>query len=74
MWLLKERFGRSDLIISSHMNKLLLIESVKTIYNIKALRKMYDAIEIQVKSLQSLGIATGTYSNLLCPVQKFPMK
>ncbi|GFU88327.1 uncharacterized protein TNCV_847201 [Trichonephila clavipes] len=35
---------------------------------------MYDSIETQIRSLQSLGVATGTYSNLLCPVilQKLP--
>ncbi|GFW58301.1 integrase catalytic domain-containing protein [Trichonephila clavipes] len=35
---------------------------------------MYDSIETQIRSLQSLGVATGSYSNLLCPVilQKLP--
>ncbi|GBM70575.1 hypothetical protein AVEN_196274-1 [Araneus ventricosus] len=35
---------------------------------------MYDAIETQIRSLQSLGVATGTYSIFLCPVilQKLP--
>ncbi|GBN78670.1 hypothetical protein AVEN_260252-1, partial [Araneus ventricosus] len=72
--LLKERFGRTDIIISSHMHKLLLIDSVKSCFNVTGLRKMYDAIETQIRSLQSLGVATGTYSNLLCPVilQKLP--
>ncbi|GFW11140.1 DUF1758 domain-containing protein [Trichonephila clavipes] len=35
---------------------------------------MYDSIEKQTRSLQSLGVSTGTCSNLLCPVilQKLP--
>ncbi|GBN75451.1 hypothetical protein AVEN_133432-1 [Araneus ventricosus] len=35
---------------------------------------MYDELEIQVRSLESLGIAADTYSNLLCPIvlQKIP--
>ncbi|XP_054709059.1 uncharacterized protein LOC129230360 [Uloborus diversus] len=72
--LLKERFGRSDIIMSSHMHKLLLVDSVKSCANVIGLRKMYDAIEVQIRSLKSLGVATGTYGNLLCPVilQKLP--
>ncbi|GBM59388.1 hypothetical protein AVEN_17420-1 [Araneus ventricosus] len=53
--LIKERFGRSDLVISCHMTKLLMIESVKSVSNVTALRKMYDELEIQVRSLESLG-------------------
>ncbi|GBN50588.1 hypothetical protein AVEN_4592-1 [Araneus ventricosus] len=72
--LIKERFGRSDLVISCHMNKLLMIESVKSVSNVTALRKMYDELEIQVRSLESLGVAADTYSSLLCPIvlQKIP--
>ncbi|GBM34611.1 hypothetical protein AVEN_171650-1, partial [Araneus ventricosus] len=55
--LIKERFGRSDLVISCHMNKLLMIESVKSVSNVTALRKMYDELEIEVRSLESLGVA-----------------
>ncbi|GFU30655.1 integrase catalytic domain-containing protein [Trichonephila clavipes] len=35
---------------------------------------MYDSIETHIRSLQWSGVATGTYSNLLCPVilQKLP--
>ncbi|GFQ71184.1 DUF1758 domain-containing protein [Trichonephila clavata] len=35
---------------------------------------MYYSIETQIRSLQPLGVATGTCSNLLCPVnlQKLP--
>ncbi|GBM67494.1 hypothetical protein AVEN_49288-1 [Araneus ventricosus] len=72
--LIKERFRRSDLVISCHMNKLLMIESVKSVSNVTALRKMYDELEIQVRSLESLGVAADTYSSLLCPIvlQKIP--
>ena len=66
--LLKKIFALSDLIISPHMNKLLLIESLKTICRVKTLRKMYDTIEIQVRSLQSLGVSGATYSKLLCSI------
>lgn len=74
--LLKERFGRPELIISSHMNKLLKLESVKSVNNIHDLRKLYDSIEVQVRSLQSLGVKTESYATLLYPIifQKIPLE
>lgn len=72
--LLSERFGRNDLIISSHVNKLLSIDSVKNSSNIKGLRKLYDEVETHIRSLQSLNVTAGSYGNLLCPIilQKLP--
>ncbi|GFY45804.1 integrase catalytic domain-containing protein [Trichonephila inaurata madagascariensis] len=74
--LLQDRFGRKELAINAHMTKLLQLETVKSVNNVPALRKLYDNIEIQVRSLQSLGIRTETYSNLLFPVilQKVPLE
>ena len=72
--ILKERFGRSDLVISSHVQKLLSLEPVRNSNNIKALRKLFDECEIQIRSLESLNVTTGTYGNLLTPIilQKIP--
>lgn len=66
--LIKERFGRTDLVISSHMNKLLNLEPVKSSSNIKALRTLYDSCEINIRSLNSLGIVSDSYGSLLGPV------
>ncbi|GBM87472.1 hypothetical protein AVEN_9567-1 [Araneus ventricosus] len=56
------------------MNKLLSIEPVRNISNVKALRKLFDECEIQIRSLESLNVTSGSYGNLLCPIilQKFP--
>ncbi|GFY75957.1 integrase_H2C2 domain-containing protein [Trichonephila inaurata madagascariensis] len=74
--LLQDRFGRKELAINAHMTKLIQLETVKSVNNVPALRKLYDNIEVQVRSLQSLGIRTETYSNFLFPVilQKVPLK
>ncbi|XP_035233803.1 uncharacterized protein LOC118205622 [Stegodyphus dumicola] len=66
--LLKTRFGRTDLIINAHMGKLLNLEPVRNANNIFALRKLYDDIEIQIRSLKSLNVTSGTYGTLLTPV------
>ncbi|GBM90632.1 hypothetical protein AVEN_192449-1 [Araneus ventricosus] len=56
------------------MNKLLSIVPVRNISNVKALRKLFDECEIQIRSLESLNVTSGSYGNLLCPImlQKIP--
>ncbi|GBN42206.1 hypothetical protein AVEN_226626-1 [Araneus ventricosus] len=45
--LLKQRFGRKDLAINTHMNKLLQLEAAKSVNNLIALRNLHDSIETQ---------------------------
>ncbi|KFM65649.1 hypothetical protein X975_19634, partial [Stegodyphus mimosarum] len=66
--LLKERFGRTDVVINAHMNKLLNLNPVKNSSNLRALRELYDNCEIQIRNLNSLGVASGSYGHLLCPI------
>ncbi|XP_054709043.1 uncharacterized protein LOC129218741 [Uloborus diversus] len=66
--LIKERFGRVDLVISSHMNNLLNLDPVKYSSNVKALRTLYDSREINIRSLNSLGIVSESYGSLLGPI------
>lgn len=66
--LLKDRYGRKDLVISTHMNKLLNLNAVKYSSNIRALRELFDNCEIQIRNLNSLGVTAGSYGHLLCPV------
>ncbi|KAJ7999845.1 hypothetical protein DPEC_G00198630 [Dallia pectoralis] len=65
--LLQNRFGRKDIVISAHMSKLLSLTPVKKSSDVAALRHLYEC-EIQIRSLESLGIYSGTYGCLLCPV------
>lgn len=48
--LLHNRLGRKDLVINSHMTKLLNLNPVKNASDIKALRYLYDNCEIQPHS------------------------
>ena len=66
--LLKNRFGRKDIVVSAHMSKLLTLTPVKRSSDIAALRFLYDECEIQIRSLESLGVHSDTYGTLLCPV------
>ena len=66
--LLQNRFGRKDIVVSAHMSKLLNLTPVKRSADIMALRHLYDECEIQIRSLESLGVHSDTYGCLLCPV------
>ena len=58
---LKKRFGNKQQIISHHMDTLLELEPVITPTNIKALRRLYDQTEFQVRSLKSLDTGKTQY-------------
>ncbi|XP_062416200.1 uncharacterized protein LOC119213942 [Pungitius pungitius] len=50
------------------MSKLLNLNPVKRSSDVTALRHLYDECEIQIRSLESLGVQSDTYGCLLCPV------
>lgn len=66
--LLKNRFGRKDIVISAHTSKLLNLAPVKRSSDVSAFRQLYDECEIQIQSLESIGVHSDTYHCLLCPV------
>lgn len=55
-------------MISAHMSRLLNLNPVKKSSDVHALRQLYDECEIQIRSLESLGVVSATYGSLLCPV------
>ena len=65
--LLKERYADKQVLISSHMNKLLEIKTVKEISNTVGLRALYDHVNAQVRSLLSIGLNTDDYVLCLSP-------
>ncbi|GBN80335.1 hypothetical protein AVEN_65111-1 [Araneus ventricosus] len=66
--ILKNRFGRRDIIIHAHMNKLLNLAPVHRSDDIIKLRHLYDTLEIQVRSLKSLDVKPEAYSPMLISV------
>ena len=65
--LLKERFGKPQNIIAAHMDELLKITAC-TSERAAALRQVYDKINVHIRGLTSLGIASDRYESLLIPV------
>ena len=71
--LLNERFGNEQIIISSHMNKVLNISPVYS-PNVRSLRELYDNVESNVRALENLGVSYDQFGSLLIPImlEKFP--
>ena len=64
---LKDRFGDKQVIISSHMNKFKEIKPVKSIADITGLRELYDKVESNVRSLESVNVPASSYGTFLAP-------
>ena len=65
--LLEERYGNLQLIILTHMNKLVQLEKV-TSCNVVELRRLYDKIENNVRALNSVGIDAEHFGPFLIPI------
>ena len=62
---LKKRFGNKQLIINKHMEQLLHVENVTSQHDVRGLRRLYDIVESNVRSLKSLGVESDSYGSLL---------
>lgn len=65
--ILDERFGRTQQIMSAHMDDLLKIQACSG-DKISHLRAVYDKIHINVRGLESLGVTADQYGSFLIPV------
>ena len=66
--MLEKRFGNPQIIISSHVRKLLSFKVVQSVKNVKGLRELFDNIELEVRSLSSIGCDSTTYGTMLIPI------
>lgn len=66
--ILRQQFGRSDIIIDAHMSRLLNLNPVRKSYDIISLRKLYSECQTHIRGLENNGINTNTYGALLYPV------
>ena len=70
--ILKQRYGNTQVIVNSHMRSLTNLASVKDDRDTKRIRKVYDRIESDLRSLKALGVKPD--GMLLVPLllDKFP--
>ena len=66
--ILQKRYGNKQLLITSHMDKLLSIPSVTSLHDVGKLRNVYDEIEIHARNLKSLEVDTRQYGPALISI------
>ena len=66
--LLKERFGNKEKLISFHMGKIIEIEPVTNVNNVKSLRNLYGTVETKLRNLETFGMKNEEYGPLLIPL------
>ena len=60
--MLKERFGRKQVLINAHMESLSKISAPST--DVQQLRKFHDSCESNIRALETLGVQTDSYGSL----------
>ncbi|XP_077552449.1 uncharacterized protein LOC144166823 [Haemaphysalis longicornis] len=63
--ILKDRFGRRDLLMADHVDALLAITPVKTSADVAGLRRLHDDISFRLNALEALGIAPDRYAVII---------
>ena len=66
--ILKKRFGNRQMIISRHMEVLLNLTAVSGEHDLKGLRRLYDEVEANVRSLKALRVERESYGTMLTSV------
>ncbi|XP_037503101.1 uncharacterized protein LOC119377876 [Rhipicephalus sanguineus] len=64
--LLKERFGRRDVLIQEHLTQLLELPPVRNENEVIGVRRLYDHLQRNIAALAALGVKTDGYGALLC--------
>ncbi|KAL5503389.1 hypothetical protein EMCRGX_G010329 [Ephydatia muelleri] len=65
---LKKRFGNKQQLINKHVEALLSLLAVTSVYEFRNLRQLYDKVESHVRSLKSIGVAASSCGNLLASI------
>ena len=68
--LLERRFGNTQVIVNSHMEELSSIAAVNSKDDTVGLRTFHDKVEMNLRSLHSLGVDPDNYGSLLVPMLK----
>ena len=66
--ILKKRFGNRQMIVSRHMEVLLGLTAVSVEHDLKGLRRLFNEVEANVRSLKALGVERESYGTMLTSV------
>ena len=65
---LEDRYGNKQAIITAHVKNLLKLQRVESNLDVISLRRLYDDVQEQVRSLRSLRITEENYGIFLAPI------
>ena len=65
---LKQRYGNTQVLINTHIQQFLSLPVIKSVNDVKGLRKLYEIVESSVKKLKTLDVDPSFYGNLLVPL------
>ncbi|XP_077548306.1 uncharacterized protein LOC144161520 [Haemaphysalis longicornis] len=63
--IITNRFGRKDLLVDDHLDKLLALEPVQNSADTDKLRVLYDTVTFRINALEGLGVSPDQYSVVL---------
>ena len=68
VYLLRQRYANPQVLISAHMKKFVSLNNVKSVHDVKGLRKLFDTVESSIRNLKTLKIEVNSYGSLLVPL------
>ena len=66
--ILKKRFGNRQVIVTRHMDILLNLTAITGDYDLRGMRRLYNEVETNIRSLTALGVKSETYGTMLTSV------
>ena len=64
----RERYANPQVLISAHMKKFVSLNNVKSVHDVKGLRKIFDTVESSIINLKTLKVEVNSYGSLLVPL------
>ena len=65
---MEDRYGNKQAIIAANTKNLLKLRRVESNLDVISLGRLYDDVQAQARSLQSLGITEESYGTFLAPI------
>ena len=66
--LLRQRYANPQVLTSAHMKKFVSLNNVKSVHDLKGLRKLFDSVESSIRNLKTLKVEVNSYGSLLVPL------
>ena len=66
--LLKQKYGNTQVLINAYMQQFVSLPVIKSVNDVKGLRKLYEKVESSVRNLKTLDVDPRSYGNFLVPL------